>query len=171
LCGYSAGGHLSALVATLADEPMDVRSLASHWASNDSRWSKLPKIKAICVGGPPCDFQGLPIDNTTMAYFLGGSRRDKSETYMAASPIAHVSAADPITQIIQGEADVLVPIAGSRAFHEAQRSAGVDSRFMVIEKQGHMLTFLNPRTGQTMVDFFQEVLFDQSDEAGLSETP
>lgn len=169
--GYSAGGHLSALVATLADEPIDVRSTASHWPPNDPRWSKLPKIKALCAGGPPCNFQRLPIDNTTLAYFLGGSRRDQPETYVAASPIAHVSATDPITQIIQGEADVLVPIAGSRAFHEAQQSAGVESRFLVIEKQGHMLTFLNPQTSKAMADFFKEVLFDSKDKADFNETP
>ncbi len=158
LFGYSAGGHLSALVAALADEPLAERTAASNWAVDDSRWTRLPSIRAVCAGGPPCDFRSLPIDNTALAYFLGGSRRERPQVYTAASPTAHVSASDPVTQIIHGESDLLVPIETSRAFHQAQIAAGVDSRFQTMPKQGHMVTFLNPKTGDTMLAFFNEVL-------------
>jgi triacylglycerol lipase len=93
-----------------------------------------------------------------LAYFLGGSRRERPEVYFAASPIAHVSPADPVTQIIHGENDLLVPISGSRSFHQAQLAAGIDSRFEVMPRQGHMVTFVNPQTSQKVVDFFREVL-------------
>jgi acetyl esterase/lipase len=158
LFGYSAGGHLSALLASLADEPLVVRAAASNWPISDPRWQKLPKICAVCAGGPPCDFRSLPIDNSAMAYFLGGSRREKPEAYIAASPAAHVSVDDPVTQLFHGEGDALVPLAGTRQFHESQVSAGIDSRLAVIPKQGHMLTFISPKTYQTVVDFFREVL-------------
>ncbi len=156
--GYSAGGHLSALVASLADEPIDMQAAASVWTPDDARWEKLPKIRAICAGGPPCDFRDLPIDNTTMAYFLGGSRREKPTTYIAASPTAHASAGDPVTQLIHGDADIIVPIVSSKEFHAAQVSAGVDSRLEVMPSQGHILTFINPKTSTKMVEFFAEVL-------------
>jgi hypothetical protein len=129
--GYSAGGHLSALVAALADEPIAIRAAASDWSETDARWKQLPTIHAVCAGGPPCDFRSLPIDNTSLAYFLGGSRREKSAAYIAASPAAHISSSDPVTQIIHGDSDLLVPIAGSRQFHQAQLAAGVDSRLEV----------------------------------------
>ena len=157
LFGYSAGGHLSALVASLADETMVVRAAASNWPIADVRWKQLPKICAVCAGGPPCDFRSLPIDNTAMAYFLGGSRRKKPEAYIAASPAAHVSADDPVTQLFHGEGDALVPLAGTRDFHEAQVKAGIDSRLAVIPKQGHMLTFISPTTYQTVASFFRDV--------------
>ncbi len=158
LFGYSAGGHLTALVASLADESIDDQATASEWSSADPRWKELPEIKAICIGGPPCEFRTLPLDNTTLAYFLGGSRREKPGVYVAASPAAHTSALDPVTQIIHGAGDLIVPIKTSHEFHAAQVSAGVDSRLEVIPGQGHMLTFLNPKTSQKVVEFFSDVL-------------
>ncbi len=157
LFGYSAGGHLSALLASLADETMVVRAAASNWSVTDARWKQLPKIRAVCAGGPPCAFRSLPIDNSAMAYFLGGSRREKPEAYIAASPAAHVSGDDPVTQLFHGEGDALVPLAGTRDFHKSQVNAGIDSRLAVIPKQGHMLTFISPTTYQTVVNFFREV--------------
>lgn len=158
--GYSAGGHLSTLVASLADEPLEVRATASHWSPSDDRWQQLPTIHAVCAGGPPCDFRSLPIDNTSLAFFLGGSRREKPDMYLAASPTAHVSSADPVTQLIHGDSDYIVPVAESRNFHQAQVTAGIDSRLEVMPNQGHMVTFVNPKTRLKVVEFFQEVLSD-----------
>lgn len=166
--GYSAGGHLSALAATLADEPLEIRAAASNWPETDDRWQQLPRIKAVCAGGPPCDFRELPIDNTALAYFLGGSRREKPEIYVAASPAAHISTNDPVTQIIHGADDLLVPVETSRQLHRAQIAAGVDSRLEILPGQGHMVTFLNPRTSRKVVEFFKEVLVGAST---TNETP
>ncbi len=116
--GYSAGGHLSTLVSMLADEPPQVQLSASDWTPNDPRWKQMPKVHAVCAGGPPCEFRDLPIDNTTLAYFLGGSRRERPDVYELASPTSHASAGDPITQIIHGESDMLVPIVSSRRVGE-----------------------------------------------------
>ena len=157
LFGYSAGGHLSALLASLADESMVVRSAASDWSIEDPKWKQLPEICAICAGGPPCDFRSLPIDNSALAYFLGGSRREQPAAYVAASPAAHVSENDPVTQLFHGEGDAMVPLAGTRQFHRSQVKVGIDSRLKVIPKQGHMLTFISPQTYRTVVGFFREV--------------
>lgn len=159
--GYSAGGHLSALVAALADETIDDQAMASTWPVDDPRWQRLPKVHAVCAGGPPCDFRTLPIDNTAMSYFLGGSRRQKPDLYKAASPTAHASASDPVTQIIHGDSDLIVPIKTSQLFHDALVAAGVDSRMVVMAGQGHMITFLNPKTSRLVVDFFRDVLLTQ----------
>lgn len=156
--GYSAGGHLCALLGSLADETIEVQAAASQWPADDQKWTQLPNIRAVCAGGPPCDFRSLPEDNIALAYFLGGSRRELPNTYVSASPAAHVSAEDPVTQIIHGDSDLLVPLLGSKKFHRAQVAAGVDSRLDVMPNQGHMVTFLNPETSNKMVDFFHEVL-------------
>ena len=95
-----------------------------------------------------------------MAYFLGGSRREKPVAYIAASPAAHVSCDDPVTKLFHGEGDALVPLAGTRDFHKSQVNAGIDSRLTVIPKQGHMLTFISPTAYQTVVNFFREVFFE-----------
>jgi len=160
LFGYSAGGHLSVLVGLLADEPIAVQRAASGWADDDPRWEQIPAIRAVCAGGPPCDFRDLPPSNTTLAYFLGGSRAEKPEVYRNASPTAHTSAGDPPVQIIHGEADALVPAAASRALAAALLTHGVSCRYELIPRQGHLLTFLHPKTQSTMLQFFLDMLKD-----------
>ncbi|MGB7348067.1 MAG: alpha/beta hydrolase fold domain-containing protein [Pirellulaceae bacterium] len=157
LFGYSAGGHLSILVAMLADEPASVQQKTSQWSDSDPRWKAVPKVHAICAGGPPCDFRDLPIDNTGLAYFLGGSRRQKPETYDVASPIVHASPGDPPLQIIHGAADFMVPIASSQSLYKKLKAAGNDVRYKTLAGQGHMMAFLDPTTRQTMLEFFQSV--------------
>ncbi len=158
LFGYSAGGHLSALVGVLADETREVQARASNWRVSDSRWPRLPHIAAVCAGGPPCDFQVLPLDNEALSYFLKGSRRQFPALYTAASPIAHVSAGDPPIQLIHGETDMLVPVANSRHFAEALQEAGVSVALTVIEKQGHIVTLMHPQTQAQVSKFFRAQL-------------
>ena len=158
MCGYSAGGHLTLLISALADESIKDQVMASQWDDDDERWNRLPKLKAVCAGGPYCDFESLPIDNTTMSYFLGGSRREQEEIYRAASPLAFVSPSDPKTLIVHGDADILVPIAGAREFFEKQRSLGVETSMKEMPNQGHVMTFLNPMTRDLVVKFFQDEL-------------
>ncbi|EMI19066.1 lipase/esterase [Rhodopirellula maiorica SM1] len=158
LFGYSAGGHLSLLVSVLSDEPMETQLASSEWTADDERWQKLPAIQAVCVGGPPCDFRNLPPENTGLAYFLGGSRREKPSVYEAASPTAHVSAQDPPVHLIHGEADSIVPIQNSLLFAEQAKAAGISCDLTTIKGQGHLITFLNPRTSQAMIEFFDKTL-------------
>lgn len=156
--GYSAGGHLTALVCSIANQNIRTQSSTSHWETEDTRWQQLPEVQAMCIGGPPCNFQSLPPDNTSMKFFLGDSRRNAQATYLAASPLAHVSKGDPPTMIIHGETDIMVPMKGSQIFHDAQVAAGIDSQLKILPKQGHFLTFLNPETATQMILHFQQHL-------------
>lgn len=156
--GYSAGGHLATLVGMLADRPADQQRLTSRWDTDDPRWERLPKILAVCAGGPPCDFRELPPRNTMLAYFLGGSRGERPEIYEAASPTHHASHDAPAIQIIHGEKDLIVPTASSRSLYQALLACGADCRYELIPGQGHLLTFLHPVTEATMLGFFDEFL-------------
>lgn len=156
--GYSAGAHLSAIVAMAADESTDKQQAASLWANDDPRWKLMPKIRSLCIGGPPCDFRAMPPDNTALSYFLGGSRSEKPGVYDAASPAVYVSASDPPTQIIHGDADLLVPINNSRTMHDRLVSLGVSCQLKTITGQGHMVTFMHRETQSTMLDFFKRTL-------------
>jgi hypothetical protein len=51
----------------------------------------------------------------------------------------------------------------SRSLYDAQLQAGVASEFLVIEKQGHLVTFINSQTGEAMVEFFQKWLSSNQD--------
>ncbi len=156
--GYSAGGHLATLIGFLGDAPPSERAATTAWLNDDSRWQELPKLIAVCAGAPPCDFRPLPLDNTGLAFFLGGSRRELPDIYRAASPAAHVTSGDPPVQLIHGDKDILVPIDGSHALLQALSQAGVDGKLETISDQGHLVTFVHPRTQEVMLQFFHESL-------------
>ena len=159
--GYSAGGHLCLLTALLSGRDYERLEHTTDWKEKDPRWSLLPKISAVCAGGPPCDFRALPPDNLAYSFFLGGSRRDRPETYVAASPLAHVWQGAPPVQLIHGNRDLIVPISASQCMMDALDKVGVQVKMETIENQGHMLTFLNSKTSSTMLEFFQQTIGNQ----------
>lgn len=156
--GYSAGGHLSALIGVLGDEPIETVAPATSWTSDDPRWGQLPRVAAVCAGGPPCDFRVMPPENETFTYFLNGPRRAYPDLYIAASPTAHASADDPPFQLIHGETDMIVPLKTSQKFAEALRNAGAPVELTVIPNHGHMMTFMHPVTRKSVLEFFQRTL-------------
>lgn len=158
LFGYSAGGHLVSLVATLADEPWEKIQPTTSWTQDDERWSKIPTVRAVCIGGPPTDFRSLPPDNTSLAFFLGGSRRQFPEVYVSASPICFASPQDPPFQIIHGDADGIVPIAQSKNFHQALLRSHVDVSLQTLPGKGHLFAFISPQLTDRMITFFSKQL-------------
>jgi acetyl esterase/lipase len=158
LYGYSAGGHLACMIGTLSDEPLKTQLSTSNWNRDDPRLARLPQPLAICAGGPPCDLKLLHPVSDGLAFFLGGGQGEVPEIYTAASPLSHASAGDVPTLFIHGERDAIVPLLNSQSLFLAQQQAGVASEFLVIPKQGHVVTFLSPVAGQAMVDFFQKWL-------------
>ncbi|WP_161604519.1 alpha/beta hydrolase [Roseiconus nitratireducens] len=164
LFGYSAGGHLVSLLGTLADEPWETVQNTTTWPQADSRWDEIPTIRAVCAGGPPTNFQNLPPGNSALAYFLGGTRQEVPEVYSAASPLHHASNGDPPFQLVHGEADGIVPVEGSQAFHQGLTEVGVNASLKVLPKNGHLLAFINPQMTEAMVRFFvQQLDVDKQD--------
>ncbi len=160
--GYSAGGHLSCMIGTLCDAQWQEIAATTEWSEEDPRWQRIPAICGIVGGGAPCEFRDMPIDNTAIAYFLGGSRREIPQIYLAASPASHASSGDVPTLFFHGTRDLIVPIASSQVLYNAQKEAGVNSRFVSIDGLGHMLTFLHPTAIKETVEFFvSELLVKQ----------
>ncbi|MCC9599384.1 alpha/beta hydrolase [Stieleria sp. JC731] len=170
LYGYSAGGHLVSLVATLADESWERVRHTTNWEEKDPRWQKLPKIQAVCAGGPPTDFRNMPPDSQALSYFLGGSRNEKPETYIAASPICFASSADPCFKIIHGEEDVLVALSNATDFHQALIDAKVDCSLQTMPGKGHLMAFFSPTLTDGLVRFFTHQ-FEIENESGTSVAP
>lgn len=121
--GYSAGGHLSALVAGVAD---------------DSRWG-LPgtAVKAVVAGGIPADLPRFKHGELVPA-FIGGPWETKSADYVAASPLTHVKAGHPPVFIYHAGLDNLVPIEQAEIYRDALAKAGVTHEYFVIRGHGHI---------------------------------
>src|SRR4051812_4380356 len=64
--GYSAGGHLVALLGTLDDKELREPGLPPNAPS--------ARLQAVVAGGAPCDFRVLPGDSQRVAFWLGGTR-------------------------------------------------------------------------------------------------
>jgi acetyl esterase/lipase len=118
--GYSAGGHLAALVAT--------------WPAPDAR------IQAVAVGGAPVDLAALPANGRTRA-LLGGDAAGEGERYALASPVSHVSADDPPFLVYHGRLDAMVRVGQARGLRDALRRVGVPTDYRE-GWLGHFTTFL-----------------------------
>ena len=152
--GVSAGGHLAAMLGT-ADET----------AGFDDGPYPEQSSRVQCV----VDFFG-PSDLTLYAetpgleraYFvplLGGRARDKLDLYKKASPLEYVSKDDPPFLIVQGTADLLVPVIHSERLHEKLTAAGVESKLVTVRGKGHGWGGSDAaRTTETAIEFLSEQL-------------
>jgi acetyl esterase/lipase len=155
--GFSAGGHLASLLGT-ADES----------AGFDGTLYPEQSSRVQCV----VDFFG-PSDLTLYsetpglegAYFaplLGGRSRDKLELYKKASPVEYVSKDDPPFLIVQGTADLLVPVIHSERLHEKLTAAGVESKLVTVKGKGHGWGGPDAvRTTETAIRFLAEQLREE----------
>jgi acetyl esterase/lipase len=137
--GFSAGGHLAALLGTL-DGPPEVR------------------VQAVVAASAPTDLTLFP-GGDILPRFLGATYAEDPELFREASPIAHVSSDDPPFFLYQGTADTTVSPEHSKAFHAALDRAGVRNELHWIEGRGHasMLLFNGAMEDQA-IDFLDCVL-------------
>ena len=121
LWGFSAGAHLSTLMATL--EPGDA------WAAPDLH------IRAVVGGGTPTDLEHFnPADG--MALFGEPASADPA-LYHRASPLYHVSKRAPPIFLYHGEDDSEVPLKQATDFRDALVAAGAPVQLYVIRGVGH----------------------------------
>jgi acetyl esterase/lipase len=143
--GYSAGGHLVALLGALDDD--------------DFREEQVPKdapsarLQVVVAGGAPCDFRMLPSDSQRLAYWLGGTPGDKPEAYRQASPATYVTSDDPPMFFFHGGADEIVPIRSPKQMVEKLKEAGVDVEFYEIPEAGHMRAVVEGTSVQKALTF------------------
>ncbi|HUG90216.1 MAG TPA: alpha/beta hydrolase [Planctomycetaceae bacterium] len=149
--GYSAGGHLVALLGVL-----------SAGSKDDAQTAKAPdedtSLQAVCAGGAPCDFRDLPAQSLALAFWLGGPRVRLPDRYEAASPAAFISEHAPPMFFFHGSEDDLVPASSPRNMVNALRALGVPCDLHFVEKAGHIATCFNGPCLTKCCDFFDEHL-------------
>jgi acetyl esterase/lipase len=128
--GYSAGGHLVALLGTLDDKTLKEPGIPADAQS--------ARLQCVLAGGAPCDFRGIPADSTQIAYWLGGTRVERPDAYRDASPATFISSDDPPMYFFSGEDDILVPIASPRKMADSLKAAGITAEMYPIKNAGHL---------------------------------
>jgi acetyl esterase/lipase len=124
--GYSAGGHLAALLGGIADDP--------------KLGDPQTRLRVVVAGGTPTDLTKYEGGKLVPA-FIGGSREEKFETYRAASPITYVNAGDPPVFIYHASLDHLVPLDHAIDYKAALDKAGITNELFIIRGHGHISGF------------------------------
>ena len=133
--GHSAGGHLTALLATSAD---------CEKIEEGIEYSDIPcGIGAAVAMGAQSDFlsernkqvSSDPERGKIWRQFLGGSQLEKPEVYRLASPLYHLDEKDPPIAFITGESDDQSTRA--EKFREEAERMGVTTQYMIIKDAPH----------------------------------
>jgi len=136
--GYSAGGHLAALVGTGAD-------VAAH--QPDCAWGPTAPPAAVIPGDAIYDFAAEGDDTSDLVRdFLGGTLEERPEVYASASPLVHVRPGAPPFLVVHGRADV-VPIDTARALADRLREAGSEARMLELGGAGHITSAVTASDG------------------------
>ena len=145
--GGSAGGHLSLMLGLASDE--------GDPEATDEVLRMSSRVAAVVANYPPVDLRprATPSERFPATipdrslFFAGGIVPGAAERFVAidvedelgasVSPILHVSADDPPTLLIHGNADALVDFNNSELIHAAFVANGVETGLVVIEGAGH----------------------------------
>lgn len=132
IVGYSAGGHIAALVGTTTPDAGFEGTLYREQSS---------RVNCVVDFFGPTDLtlytEAEGVEAAIFKPLLGSRYRDNPEIYRKASPIEHVSKDAPPFLILHGTADILVPIIHSERFHKKLLDAGVKSEMKTLSGEGH----------------------------------
>jgi acetyl esterase/lipase len=136
--GYSAGGHLAALLGVTADASTPIR--------------------AVVAGGAPCDLEALPAESQLLSYFLGATRAANPEAYRNASPKCFVTKDDPPMLLFHGRLDMIVPVTSSLRMAAALKSTGCAYELLVLPRIGHVAACYDDGAITASIKFFDRYL-------------
>jgi acetyl esterase/lipase len=128
VCGASAGGHLSLMLATTADD--------GDPKAKDPVLRTGNRVAAAVAFFPPTDLRPLVKLDSSYRTRFPALEFDPNQAD-AVSPLRHVSSDDPPALLIHGDKDQLVPIWHSEKMCEALKDEGVPCDLLVIEGAAH----------------------------------
>lgn len=152
--GYAAGAHLVTLLGTT--DPS-----AGLEGPNVPADSPSTRLQCVVAGSTPCDFRNVPADGNQLSFWLGGTRAEKPDIYVLASPANFISKDDPPMFFYHGENDRLVPIESPQAMVAELKKAGVPAELYTVPKAGLMQAFLDPQALDAAVKFLDRHLKQQ----------
>jgi acetyl esterase/lipase len=136
--GYSAGGHLVALMGVAG---------AEHTADCPNGPTTPPN--AVIAGAANPDFRGK--DRDVVRDFLGGTESERPDVYRDASPLTHVGPNKPPFLFVLGGADVANQQEKNIEMRDALRAHGNVADVLLVDGGGHVLNY-GPSPGELHVD-------------------
>jgi acetyl esterase/lipase len=140
--GFSAGGHLAAMLALAADtEGLDDGSCSLR--EGDVR------VRGAVAWYAPFDLRTAVGTRwpRVVSDFLGGAPAEVPERAALASPITHPSAGDAPIFMVHGTEDPIVSIEEARGMLAALRRARVQAQLVEVQGAGHGFPFASRRYG------------------------
>jgi acetyl esterase/lipase len=126
--GHSAGGHLSALMATSGDAEAVEGKVGTTGVSSRVQC-------AVDLSGPvELNFDG---PGGVVAKWIGGPLNEHADAVKQASPLTYIDPNDPPVLIVHGLQDDVVNVRHAVKFEKALKDAGVHAEYMPVEGAGH----------------------------------
>ncbi|MBI1903222.1 MAG: alpha/beta hydrolase [Planctomycetia bacterium] len=161
--GYSAGGHLSALLA-MRESAASATSAGGNGDGNGNSGGNgggkaIPPhgLAAFVAGGAPCDFRSLPPNVRFLEFWLGGTRQEKPQNYIEASPCHYVGKSTPPGFFYHGGDDELVALRDPQKLAAQMKTLGVPVQMKVLAKKGHIMAAVDVDAVRAGMDFLDEV--------------
>ncbi len=169
--GLSAGGHLTALLATSAGV-QELEGQGGNAGFSSAIQAAVPMgAQTDLLSERTREISAIEDRGQIWRQFLGGTQQDRPATYRLASPLHHLDAADPPAWFLTGETDD--PSTHADAFRSRMKQFGIQSGLTVIKDAPH--PFLGKQVWfDEMIDvadeFFTEHLRNQNS-APSAESP
>lgn len=166
IMGYSAGGHLAALVGVTDGvldfegngwnhESSSVQAVVALAGVFDLRvFNKQVELHAKCMNYPIADDLIPEMPDDQISRLLDGPVVWNMEKARKASPVNYVSGSAPPILIVHGFRDLCVPPHQAEYFHCKLQQEGVDSELLLLPGSGHAL----PPFGDTRMRVVQFLL-------------
>ena len=135
LMGFSAGGHLSAIVGMTSD----TRVLDPPSSTKANRKDGQVKICCVASIGGPMDLTGtFPEIAEPLVRGWAGPPKGKGGPRSLYSPVRWVSRKDPPVMLIHGEADQVVPLDNISGMKLECDKKGVSCRIHLVDEGSHI---------------------------------
>lgn len=133
--GLSAGGHLTALLATSAGAKELEGEGGNRGFSSEIQAAVPMGAQTDLLSDRTQEISGLEDRGQIWRQFLGGSQEDKPTAYRLASPLYHLDQDDPPCQFITGETDD--PSTHADEIRRRMDESGIQSGLTVIKDAPH----------------------------------
>lgn len=161
--GFSAGGHIAAMLGT-ADDVGGLDQLCGDLEAS-------PRVQAVVAYFAPHDLRTteglLPRAQRILKEFLGAEPSARPDLASLASPIAHVTPGDAPMLLVHGDRDWVVPVVQSRQMLYALQRASIPSHLIEVPGAGHGFTMLRTDPAMrsaacTSLQFLEDYLGNRS---------